>query len=72
MKIKQEQFDELNSLKRNNTEEFNQKLEELLGIKVVPTTVYRYCNKTLDICYANSEDNTVKELLYRMGVKIEK
>lgn len=70
MKIHQEQYDELAFLQTVDTKAFNDKLNELLDIETKPCTVYQYFYG--DIYVGDSENDTVNDLLRKMGVEIER
>lgn len=70
VRLTEEQYDELNSLQYYDTEEFNRKLEELLDVRIVPTTVYQYFDG--DTFIGDSHNSMLTDILREIGVSMIK
>lgn len=69
MRITKEQYKELNQA-RFNQEEFNEKLEEILGLEIIPITVYQYYDGESFIGDSYG-DYDLKDILKKMFVVVE-
>lgn len=69
MRITKEQYKELNQA-RFNQEEFNEKLEEILGLEIIPITTYQYYDGESFIGDSYG-DYDLKDILKEMFVVVE-